>query len=427
MKSHEPVRELLRKLRKPHALARDPLAQALQRALRAPTPAAAVRQVVDDALRGFDERIGASIRRCELDGQKALAAALEAHVCTRQFYRYRATAFAAIGQRIEAVLSTHVCAEPPTSPSRLDAAILCSEAREAWRKRTLGGLQAALEAYERCAREYPRYAPAHVGVADAYLNLAGYCLVAPGPAFTRADDALRRALALDEGCAGAYASRADLAFFANDRTGAAAALEHALRLDPTLAAAYNNTAWHAILGGDPQAAFGCVARLLEAEPGIVEHRIVFAIALANLGRRGEAIAILERIVAAHPESDLARYRLGVVQIQAGAYADGLANLGRIEPAAYGEFLIAYLAVGEVGLGERDAAEARLNALRRASSERYVSPFCVALVESALRRYDAVGISLRRVAREDPVSVWFVGSDPCFDEARKRGAIPAKAC
>jgi len=97
------VRTLLRQLRRPHLLASDPLALRLRETLRTDTCREAIELLIDRTFAGAaaGERLREILIRCDLQGQKATAAAGAMHLSLRQFFRCRADAMEALAVAID--------------------------------------------------------------------------------------------------------------------------------------------------------------------------------------------------------------------------------------------------------------------------------------------------------------------------------------
>ncbi|HXW51969.1 MAG TPA: hypothetical protein VEJ41_08265 [Candidatus Acidoferrales bacterium] len=97
------VRKALRLLRRPSQLARDPLAQRLRDAFGTSTCREALLLFIDRAF--ADDPAGERLRdllvRCDVQGQKARAAAAEMHLSVRQFFRWRAAAIEALAVTLQ--------------------------------------------------------------------------------------------------------------------------------------------------------------------------------------------------------------------------------------------------------------------------------------------------------------------------------------
>src|SRR5262249_6986913 len=78
--------------------------------------------------------------------------------------------------------------------------------RYQWSKRTGEGMRKAIESFQKAIDLDPRYALAHVGLADAYATLGSYHIRQSNEAFPQAKDAATKALSIDQRLAEAHAS-----------------------------------------------------------------------------------------------------------------------------------------------------------------------------------------------------------------------------
>jgi hypothetical protein len=97
------IRKLLRQLRRPHLLARDPLALRLRESMNTDTCREAIELLVERTFAGdfAGERLREILVRCDLQGQKATAAAGGMHLSLRQFFRCRSDAMEALAVAIQ--------------------------------------------------------------------------------------------------------------------------------------------------------------------------------------------------------------------------------------------------------------------------------------------------------------------------------------
>jgi hypothetical protein len=102
-RSDADLRRLLRLLRRPHLLEREPLALRVRQALGTTTCRDALLSLVDRTFGTIEDtrRLREIIVRCDIEGQKARQAAAGMHVSLRQFFRYRAEAIEALGLAVE--------------------------------------------------------------------------------------------------------------------------------------------------------------------------------------------------------------------------------------------------------------------------------------------------------------------------------------
>src|ERR1700737_1717610 len=153
------VRQLLRKLRTPGAIQDDELAMALCRLTGAPSVRDAVLMLAERALRDFPPVYWTIVRRVDVDGESSQAVADEIHLSERSFFRYRASAIAAVAAEIEAVTRS----APPKRSEDVDVLALVARGRYLWKHRTTAALQRAARYFERALGIAPTFARAHAG------------------------------------------------------------------------------------------------------------------------------------------------------------------------------------------------------------------------------------------------------------------------
>lgn len=112
------VRRLLRQLRRPHLLARDPLALRVRGVLKTENCRDALVQLIDRTFANDPGggRLREILVRCDLHGQKARAAAASIHLSLRQFFRCRAEAIEALAVAIEQLDDLGLTSTSPHSP-----------------------------------------------------------------------------------------------------------------------------------------------------------------------------------------------------------------------------------------------------------------------------------------------------------------------
>ena len=232
---------------------------------------------------------------------------------------------------------------PATDPVAYD---LYLKGRYYWHKRTESGLRAALDFFEEAVQRAPDYAPALVGLADAYAVLGFYDFVAPANAWPRAQDLARQTLEIDPENASAQATLGYAALYYDwDLEAAEAHFRQAIALQPGYSKAHQ---WYANL-------------------------------LVAAGRFDEAEREMRRAQQLDPLSLIASAALGWVRYFAGQHDDALAQL-RLTLALDEDFELAYLWSGWSleELGRHDEA--------------------IAMLEEAVARSGGSGISIASLAR-----------------------------
>ncbi len=111
-------------------------------------------------------------------------------------------------------------------------------------RRSPGDLKQAISTFANAVKKDPQFAPAYIGLADAYLLIKLYDTEAPTDAYALAKQHADRALAIDENISEAYATRAYLKFYADrDRPGAELDFRRSVQLNPSNAQAHH---WFAL-------------------------------------------------------------------------------------------------------------------------------------------------------------------------------------
>jgi TolB-like protein/Flp pilus assembly protein TadD len=116
------------------------------------------------------------------------------------------------------------------------------QGRAAAQRRTNADLLASVNYYQKALEEDGKYALAYAGLSNAYANLGYYGSIAPMEGRRKAEEAARKALALDDKLAEAHAALGQvyIAFAPSDFSTGDRELKHAIELNPNLAVARYN-------------------------------------------------------------------------------------------------------------------------------------------------------------------------------------------
>ncbi len=288
-------------------------------------------------------------------------------------------------------------------PTRdLEAYQLYLQGRHHFVQFTKAGFARSVALFEQAVARDPHFALAYAAIAQTHTESVngGISRVVPAEAFARAQQAVNRALAIDDGLAEAHDIVGLLRFTRDfDWKGAEEEFRLALRLSPGSADVYGHLGWLCSAQGrfdeslallrrarelDPLAvrsdfanelmragrteeALADAQRALTLDPSYPRLHTVFGWACMALGRTAEGLAALERAVELSPDITLFRAQLGQALGMAGHEARARAILAELEVLAERQYVPTYhLAHVHVGLGEREAA---LDCLERAFEER----------------------------------------------------------
>lgn len=209
------------------------------------------------------------------------------------------------------------------------------------------GMELAREMFDRALEVDPAYARAWAGLADVFCFL--YLYVARLPEnIARAEEASRRALALDPGLAEAHASWGVAMSTAGRNEEAEAAFERALALDPGLFEAHYFYARHAFAAGRTEQAVRLYERAEALRPEDYQSPLLVAQIYSDLGREVDARAAHVRglrkaraRLELQPDDTRARYMGANALVALGEIEQGLAWARMAEAAEPDEPMLLY--------------------------------------------------------------------------------------
>lgn len=281
-------------------------------------------------------------------------------------------------------------------------------------------LQKAIASFERAIELHPDDGRAWAGLAEAYLAMSSTHLP-PRLAMPKAEHAARAALSVMPALAEAHASLAVVKHrFAWDAAAAEAEHRHAIELDRgswVALQAYGRFATLMGRFGDAQEALEEARRLSPLDSSI-DTDLAFN---AYYRRRyDEAIEQFLRVLAARPETFLARWGLAEAYLMSGRASDAVRELERArtlddDPEVLGELGYARARAGDRAGGESLLAELETMVVSR--SRPYVSATALAVVLVGLGRSDEAFVWLERAIEERDEWLVYLGVDPIFDPLR----------
>ena len=259
-----------------------------------------------------------------------------------------------------------------------------------WSKRTAQSLDTAVRYFQQAIEHDPQFALAYVGLADAYSLQEIYGSLTPSEALARAEQALSRALTLDESLAEAHASLASnvlerqwnwdaaqreyrraLEIHPGDATvrcwygtflmqlgrydEALAQIRRALDLDPLSPYVASSYGWVLTQGRRYEDAATHLRQALELDPedASIHRNLAYAYAFMGRFRQAEATA---RKAQALGKSDVPSEAVGYGEGRAGKKQAARSTIGRlVELWGEGKGSPARIAVVYLGLGEREQA------------------------------------------------------------------------
>jgi TolB-like protein/Tfp pilus assembly protein PilF len=292
---------------------------------------------------------------------------------------------------------------PPTD--NLDAYRLAVEGRMQFDLKTEAGFLRAIDLFEEAVELDPSFGLAWVGLADSLALMEDYGYGEGQVLLSRADKALRRALALIPDSAEAHTSLGLMLLTHQDAPGAIREFERAIQLQPGYADAHTWHCWLSLLVGHRNVAHESAERAVELNP-------VSAEAVSNLSHSCLAIGDLERgLVEARRAGKLSPsyttpvFYEGIILHELGRFAEARSVLAPLSVPVAGRLTVPWaglgpdvtLALAHVGEGDSEAARTILAGIDAA-----VSPFAAGVVHAALGEIAPAFEALRTV---DEMSAW----------------------
>lgn len=279
-------------------------------------------------------------------------------------------------------------------------------------------LRRSAEAFRQALALDPGSASAWAGLTDALHLLVLFGAVPPREGVPPAEEAARKALALDDMLADTHATLGTILFrYHWDWSGAEAEMRRALELNPSSAAAHHDLAWLLLAARRFDGALAEIRAAQELEPLSVRANADVGWVYYRARRYGEAIRQMERTLEMEPRFLPARQCLERALVHAGRPEEALRQA--LEAARQEGLQTADLSGTEQdpetvlhGLTKR-----RLAHLIGRGSTAYVSPYALAALQTELGNQDEALAALKRALEaRDPMLV-SVDVDPAFDPLR----------
>ena len=292
----------------------------------------------------------------------------------------------------------------------------------AWNRRTGPALTDAVRYLEQAVARDSAFSRAWAALADAYILVVPYAGGSPADSWRtweKARAAAGKALTLDSTSADAYTSLAyGSMIYAWDWKAAEENFQRAIAANPNYATGHH---WY----GDFLAGRGRLAESL-AEMGRAHQLDPLSLQIGSewgwvsylMRRNDEAEARMRQVLALDPNYAQAHWRLGLVQIQQRRYPEAIASLKRaIDLGVFYPLAAAALATADAKAGDRAAATAILNDLRRRSATELVPPVHIAIVYAALADTTRAFEWLNRGIDEKDIYIPENFFDPILDPLR----------
>ena len=305
-----------------------------------------------------------------------------------------------------------------------------------WSKRTLEGTKRGQEYFKQAIDLDPAYAPAYAGVADMSVTLGSYILgaIPPREAWAGAEAAAKQALKLDDTLAEAHSTLAWMNMnFKWDWPEAEKELKRAIELKPDDKEVYHRYAHYLMYVGRKEEALTASQRALALDPLDLSLNAHLGWHYLNTRQSDQAVDQMLKTVEMDPTYALAHWYLGLAYEQRGMFAEAIEEFQKaVALSQRNPTYLASLGHGYAMAGQGAEARKLLQELRELSKQRYVLPYCFAVIHAGLGEKDEAFAYLEKGYQER--DSWLnqlkveprldgLRSDPRFADLVRRVGLP----
>jgi TolB-like protein/Tfp pilus assembly protein PilF len=283
-------------------------------------------------------------------------------------------------------------------------------------KRTAEDLTKAIEYFEEAIRDDPNWAPAYAGLADVYVVLSEYKSVPAHESHVKARVAARRAVELDDSLAEAHTELANLAGTEDyDWPGAEREFRRALELNPGNATAHYFHAMNLMSMGHWEEASAEMERARELDPLSIIINANIGLVYYYARHPDRAIEAERKALELDPNTAFIYEYLGLAYLQKGMYQEAIGHLQKAVGLSNGfPWYQAELAYSYAAAGNHAQAGRILTDLKSRSRRQFVCSYSLAVAYIGLGERDAALARLQMAYenREDQVAILRI--EPLFD-------------
>jgi DNA-binding winged helix-turn-helix (wHTH) protein/tetratricopeptide (TPR) repeat protein len=289
-----------------------------------------------------------------------------------------------------------------------------------WNKRTLDGLKKGTEYFEQAISIDPNYALPHAGLADSYLLLGSveYCALDPQEARRRARASALEALKLDDSLAEAHASLAYVKMFDWDWADALQEFNQAIELNPAYATARHWYALYLMAMNRQRDALREIERAREIDPLSLPINAGVAWYFFLTRQYEQSLEECSRTLEMDSNFYMAHFVRGLAYVQMSKHEQALLEYEKGSRLSGGTPLMLAAQAHAYALSKRaDAAQKILTQLFQLSRERYVSPYYIAVIYTALGETDKAFEWLESACANHSEGLTWLKVDPTIDGLR----------
>ena len=276
-----------------------------------------------------------------------------------------------------------------------------------WAKRPKEGLLKSIDYFNQAIQEDPQYSLAYAGLADSYTLLCAYHILSPDASIAKAKDAAERAMQLNSSLPEAFEATGHIEFLAGgDWQKAADDYKKAIQLNPSFATARQRHALILATQGYYTEALDEIKKAQELDP--LSKIINTDVGLVHLlmDNTDKAIAQCKEVLNTDSAFAVALFVQGLAYEQKKETSAAIANFQlAVKASNDNPISSSALAHAYASNGNKTEAQRILKELENSSDQKYVSPYCIAVIHAGLDNADEVFRQLNKAV--DEKSVWLI--------------------
>ena len=289
-----------------------------------------------------------------------------------------------------------------------------------WSRRTKDDILKAIENYKKAIDLDPNFALAYAATAEAYNSMGKNPDVPPKDCIPLAKAAATRALEIDPMLPQAHSALADsLALYDWDWAESERHFKKAVELDPNIS--YTHVAYGASYLdpiGKPDEAVAELERAVSLEPLAMINNCILTTTYIYARKYDKALAQGRSTYDLDPTFPFAPHWLGFALIANGKYEEAIAVGRRVSPdSPFGWMSAVVIAQAYANQGKRVEAEQQISLLRELAKTRYVRPYYIASIYTALGEKDKAFAELEESFAERDCYLGRLTVDPFMDPLR----------
>jgi TolB-like protein/DNA-binding winged helix-turn-helix (wHTH) protein/Tfp pilus assembly protein PilF len=283
-------------------------------------------------------------------------------------------------------------------------------------KRTAEALTKAIEYFEEAIRDDPNWAPAYAGLADVYVVLSDYKSVPSHESHAKARVAARRAVELDDSLAEGHTELANLAGTEDyDWSEAEREFQRALELNPGNATAHYFHAMNLMSMGHWEESSAEMERERELDPLSIVINANTGLVYYYARQPDKAIDAEQKALELDPNTAFIYEYLGLAYLQKGMYSEAISHLQKAMGLSNGfPWYQAELAYSYAAAGNHAQAGGLLTNLKSRSRRQYISSYSLAVAYIGLGEKDAALARLQKAYEDREDQVALLKIEPLFD-------------